>query len=360
MKKFAVLTSILALAACGGHGGESDFVNPDAEIYRAANVSTNAISSNKHITNMVSGLLVENGGNNVVAPSANRSSTTTFNGKTYDYYRLDDVVFATGELDDDNNPVYFKFYVQDDGRIDKIGWEGDGENWAAQRGTGDQDEIFTETKENTNFKNDITLQTYGDLKYADFGIMHMEFDEDDEHIIVDNAFAGGYQVMSIDKNNINGVTEFNGRAVGGVFTEYGGSGSGGTEEASEYLPLATDDAKLTFDNGTETLKMNFENWYDVTLTANGDTKNITFSNAPDSLNNKFKFSQNNYDNFTANGQYYWQDGVRGTYKSDVYGKNTNPSEATAVVYVGESTHENIGGNNVLRETNFSAAFGGIR
>lgn len=86
MKKYAFLTSVLALAACGGGSGGGG-VAP-APVRTA--VSQDAINSNKAVTSMASEILIaKDGSGDRVA----RSPSVSYNGKTYDSYRLDDVTF---------------------------------------------------------------------------------------------------------------------------------------------------------------------------------------------------------------------------------------------------------------------------
>ncbi|MBO7042800.1 MAG: hypothetical protein J6W08_02950 [Alphaproteobacteria bacterium] len=106
MKKYLVLTSVLALAACGGggHGGSSDAG------FRSSNT---ALQSNSKITAMKSEILVgENG------QTLSRSSSVTRNGLTYTSYMLDDVDFKLAQNAGGEEAI-FNFKLDDKGRVDK-------------------------------------------------------------------------------------------------------------------------------------------------------------------------------------------------------------------------------------------------
>lgn len=113
MKKYIILTSVLALAACGGgsgggHGGGS--VAPTREA-----VDPTAITSNGHITSMASEVLVPNGNSGAIVT---RSGSVNYEGKSYTSYRLDDVNFrvATGGGSD----AFLNFHMDDKGKIDSL------------------------------------------------------------------------------------------------------------------------------------------------------------------------------------------------------------------------------------------------
>ena len=110
MKKYAILTSVLALTACGGGGHHS---NGTPGNVRSA-VSADAAASNAVITSMASEVLVGNG--ETLTPSLSRQGTTSYNGKTYTSYRLDDVTFRFSGEDS-----IIKFGLDDEGRIISAG-----------------------------------------------------------------------------------------------------------------------------------------------------------------------------------------------------------------------------------------------
>ena len=109
MKKYLILTSIFALAACGGGGSHS---GSGTEGFRSAN---SAVRSNAEITAMKSEILVGAGGTSV-----SRSATVNRNGVEYTSYMLDDVDFRLAQ-NVSNNPsdaASFNFVLDSNGRID--------------------------------------------------------------------------------------------------------------------------------------------------------------------------------------------------------------------------------------------------
>ena len=114
MKKYAILTSVLALAACGGgSGGGGGVVVAPANVRSA--VDPSAINSNQKITSMASEVLIpKSSGDSIVTRAAN----VNYNGKNYVSYRLDDVNFrvATGG----GNDAMLNFKMDDLGKIDSL------------------------------------------------------------------------------------------------------------------------------------------------------------------------------------------------------------------------------------------------
>lgn len=112
MKKYLLLTSVFALAACGGGGGghSGSGITP-GPVTRAA-VSNAAVESNGHVTSMASEILVQNGTGAIEV----RSGSVNKDGKTYTSYRLDDVTFRFAGEDS-----IIKFDLDDEGRIISAG-----------------------------------------------------------------------------------------------------------------------------------------------------------------------------------------------------------------------------------------------
>lgn len=107
MKKYVILTSVLALAACGGGGAGAP-----AGVRQAITPDSAAAQSNALVTSMASEILVASDGS-VATPSLSRAATQSYyNGKTYTAYRLDDVVFKIGGEDSQ-----LKFEIDDNGQI---------------------------------------------------------------------------------------------------------------------------------------------------------------------------------------------------------------------------------------------------
>ena len=113
MKKLFILTSVLAIAACGGGGGGGGSSAPVTTPVRAA-VSQDAITSNGEITSMKSEILVPKAGGSVIA----RAGSVNYDGLSYTSYRLDDVDFRVATSAGENPTLNFK--MDDNGRIDSL------------------------------------------------------------------------------------------------------------------------------------------------------------------------------------------------------------------------------------------------
>ena len=113
MKKYLVLTSVLALAACGGGGHGGGSVNaPDT---LNARITDAAAASNQAITAMKSQVIVSN----KTSGDLSRSATATVGGVTFTSYDLSDVKLFAADADHTDNG-YLKIGMDDNGRIEKI------------------------------------------------------------------------------------------------------------------------------------------------------------------------------------------------------------------------------------------------
>lgn len=120
MKKLVLLTSGLALAACGGGGGSSHS-GSSASVYVAprAAVTAAVATSNAQITNMPSEVVVAS--NSSAPVSVVSAESTTSNGVTYTSYRLDDVkLFMAENLDTEGHSYVNLELNEDTGEIDAV------------------------------------------------------------------------------------------------------------------------------------------------------------------------------------------------------------------------------------------------
>lgn len=208
----------------------------------------------------------------------------------------------------------------------------------------------------------------GNLLYSDFGLIKWDetrtgADPDDiEEIHANKVFAGGYDTMKVDPTKFASL-EFTGDAVGGVNYKKIIDGDYGIVE-SDTLQLDGGKATLKFANGEEKLNVTFNNWYDVDVTKNLNTKtgNISFSGGDKIDDNRFKFTglaSNNIDgvkgnssqNFDGFDKYEntdfikeaWDknnEGYTGAMDMGYYGKDGVPSEATGYVMYHEESLTN--------------------
>lgn len=360
MKKYAILTSVLALAACGGgsgggHGG------PAAPVALTEQQIAAARESNSKITDMNSFIVV--GGNNpTVNPNARIATTLADGGVRYD---LEDVDFKTASLlmntgVDRGALVKFK---TTNGVIDKITMNnGPLDAVATRRGDSnmfDGSGVYTdpETGEIEYGEMGLHYESLGQkhnsgLNYADFGVI--EWGEpgnfDDTHYL-----AGGYAVKEIKSKDISGKMEFTGNAdavirIGDVVSENSGK--------YEALETSTD-AHIVFDNGTSTLTANFKDWYDVTATmdSKGILTGMEFANGnKDGFHSSenYDFKWHGEDDYTAQATKEDKhpeicDDCSDTIVRDgfiqYYGDGKNPAEAVGVLRYAETDAVEITNNS---------------
>ena len=138
MKKTLILTSILALAACGGgSGGGSAPVVQDSGM----RVSSDAILSNKNVTSMASEILIAKNG---TAPNIVRSASVVNDGTEYIAYHLDDAKFFESDMEDGE---YISFGIDENGQIDNMSyhWQDNGSDVVESiNRDGPDSNIFTE------------------------------------------------------------------------------------------------------------------------------------------------------------------------------------------------------------------------
>jgi len=394
MKKYLILTSVLALAACGGghHGGNG---SP-----RSVLVSQDTIDSNKQLTNMATQILIAKDGTsqNIARPS----STAEYNGVEYEVHYLDEAEFKTAafadKFDTINKSAVLTFTLDDDHKIvgmhveDKSTWGDEGivlkrddDNKLSGGGTfkDDSNELKVEIKDSyyksiAKGSDEADALTRDDLnlQYSDFGLLHANvhfIDEGMEDGEADLYFAGGYNSIpekSVNMAEYNNRLEFTGRAIGDVSVDDGEGGA---------ISLYTNDATLVFDNGKTNIEMPFhvldgngavtdDKWYTVkaeinsTFDENNPNANVTDLRFTDGNNisaeyNAYRFDSN--DVYVTDGNRLSDDCVAGQTPTirdgfiNYYGDNGTPTEAVGNMRYME--HENAVSNKSI---SFETSFGG--
>ena len=155
------------------------------------------------------------------------------------------------------------------------------------------------------------------LSYSDFGLINIQSSMDSDHQV--DAwlvpFAGGYDDKKIAVADIDSDMTFRGRAVGTATKGDDSINLGGT-------------ATLNFKTGdtpTSELAANFDNWYNVTITQNGDAPNANFV---------FSGNPTETDVILTNTT------GTGTMNVGYYGPAGSPTEATGLVHYQETDVEN--------------------
>ena len=155
------------------------------------------------------------------------------------------------------------------------------------------------------------------LSYSDFGLINIQSSMDSDHQV--DAwlvpFAGGYDDKKIAVADIDSDMTFTGRAVGTATKGDDSINLGGT-------------ATLNFKTGdtpTSELVANFDNWYNVTITQNGDAPNANFV---------FSGNPTETDVILTNTT------GTGTMNVGYYGPAGSPTEATGTVQFTETGVDN--------------------
>ena len=155
------------------------------------------------------------------------------------------------------------------------------------------------------------------LSYSDFGLINIQSSMNSDHQV--DAwlvpFAGGYDDKKIAVADIDSDMTFSGRAVGTATKGENSINLGGT-------------ATLNFKTGdtpTSELVANFDNWYNVTITQNGDAPNANFV---------FSGNPTETDVILTNTT------GTGTMNVGYYGPAGSPTEATGLVHYQETDVEN--------------------
>lgn len=332
MKKFALLTSVLALAACGGGAGGPGAVD-------STRVSASAIASNAKITGMASEIVIgENGA--ATARAATQPGQFSEGGKNYNVYKLDDVELVIG---DESFGMELKFGLAPDGTVNTL-------YVLDEDPDGHHTLVFNRDGQSNNFKgkiNDGNAIADGTLQYVslgkDLGLRYSDFGYLPASAINKwrATFAGGYDVMRIkdkDMQKLDGEMTFNGRAVGGVVA----TNVNGQHNIGKSIDLLDKNATLTFNKGKQELTANFDNWYNIKYTKDGSEHGTISFDKYTGTDDTFRFADTQYASVTGEDFRY-------------FGENGTPSEATGVLQA-----KGDGEFGVADEIRMNLSFGGTR
>ena len=221
-----------------------------------------------------------------------------------------------------------------------------------------EDKLDDGTVIRTRLEGTTTVETYGHEtgnRYSDFGRFiatqdkYYEGIEEPKHKESYEPFAGGYT----DKIVIPSESmEFTGKAVGTIQ---------GKDEFRDDLRV-DGTATLAFNgaNQNQTLSMNFDNWYNVTIDKNMNNDQLTFTFSGTTADNNYALTNMgtgakeviiaNPGNYNGTG--YSDTHPNGKLQINYYGDNGNPEEFVGVAQYAESI------DNQNFHCNFS--FGGVR
>ena len=183
MKRYVMLTSVLALAACGGGSGGGGSAGTPSGDYVAPRpaVTPGVATSNAEITNMSSEIVVASNSNTPV--SVVRSATSQSGGVTYASYRLDDVKLFTAENLETSGHSYINLELnKDTGEIDAVKMMVGGE---------ESGRIARDTTDTTTFKGPVFEYVLDDNDQAQFRVV-----DNGQNMAALNALA--------TKNNLSG------------------------------------------------------------------------------------------------------------------------------------------------------------
>ena len=286
MKKLTILTSVLALAACGGGSGGGTGT-PGAVVIPSTGLTDAqraAATSNANVTDMNS-FIVVGGSNPTINPNSRAASTHVFaqsdGGTRYD---LENVTFKTiptsGVISD------LMFHTDTNGKIESIEFLDAEEIMSEHEDSsvlvgqierqGDTNKFIAHQGQMPNMEQTADMQveyiSYSKqsgqgLTYSDFGMLRMDTSVlvDADVDTYDMPFIGGFDDKNVANNRMKDLAQnensdivFTGLAKGSV------SYSNQATDASENLDLVDTEATLTFaQDGTQTLAADFTNWAQV-------------------------------------------------------------------------------------------------
>lgn len=320
MKKTLILTSILALTACGGGSGSGGGGAPVVQD-SGMRVSSDAILSNKNVTSMASEILIAKNG---TAPNIVRSASVVNDGTEYIAYHLDDAKFFESDMEDGE---YISFGIdENNGQINNMSYhwkENNSDMVESVNRESSDNSVFTENVYkfhvtvgmNTYYTDSLVPGKYSKeqikeafhdaydgeisddilsdieaavdvtdmvpteyvhrhvidlqgkdmpesnkLRYSDFGyttILAKEIHESGDGVGDDNSVVfGGYEIKEIQNPNLTNGMAFSGKAIAALGVVHG--------NGVKKIETGNTDTTLTIDaNGKETLTMPFNDYYTI-------------------------------------------------------------------------------------------------
>lgn len=383
MNKYVSLMLVLGLAACatGGTGPDERFKVSSTSRYVFA--TEKAVKSNQELTSMNTEVVICSTCPEHDDRSLARVSTITRGGTELTVYDLEDVTFTTADEGFDPGEESFKFVVDE---TDTNGTRGkiigiDMDFASDDSFPSDTNAILTRKKDTnvfSGFVNDpdsntdpekwkpanYTYKSMGQdlkLRYSDFGTLTIKRTDVDNKVMTP-VFIGGYdtakKINPADiETNTSQIIEFSGTASGSVTAILDGQGSGKSitlNDDDAHLILTVDKTNANSPVVSSKMTAEFNNWYDVSYTENGTTKEIVLSG--------FQNSDTDYKMLTAeaDGKVTITDtGV----KSDIryFGDNTNPSEAVGIIQVRDCNGATCNNDyDLQQEVRMNLGFGVIK
>ena len=327
MKKYLVLTSIFALAACGGGGGHHSALSPEA--------------SNARVTGMATYIRTDDSGNTLESRTAGVRQAGEYDLSNVNFLLTDEGFGGKFEFDVDENKkiIGIKALADEEDPDDHDLYftrDGDSNEFYDNEGqinVGNNEE----THEHIYRKGKIVYNSFGNdmgLRYSDFGNANVFVlnEETGEYIPAQTfVFIGGYDgAKIIQENDINQNLHFTGKATGSVIAIREGEGSG--EDKTMNLDA---DATLDFASATKesVLNADFNNWYRVKYVKNGSGESVTFDNYKNDEKPEYKLiTGNGAESVTINKP---NDNTTARLETEMryFGDGNNPSEAVGMIQV---------------------------
>lgn len=317
MKKLTILTSVLALAACGGGAGVAPMANV-TPMNLGSQYSRIACNSDR---SECRGVTVDSNGNTTLSEARfaskrlSRAASTHGNiavgNEQWDLFYADDidmnVIYSPGE----DKVATQTFILDSKGNITGLKWSGDeevaefvpGVVLSGMKYIGDNKFSLKSSESDGT----LDFENYGDLNFANFGVVKIQNMKWTGHDVgegnMDIPFAGGYNVLKQNptENLADQTITYTGTARGMV--EYAGTKT--SDAAQDYLNITANNATLTLDttgaNVVETFAGNFvktedpsKHWYTITAINDNGAINYVFTGNNETESDRFDIAGTNH------------------------------------------------------------------